>query len=139
LTAARYNKRLLELYLARQQKNDGNQSADADDSAGDNVQPEQAANDSRPGVIGEEFNNPADQQRQLPGLGASQQYGTLDPFEQFDARERQLERLALDEGIDRVQAEVLLETWIENLPAVSSDLFRRKFSRDYQRQRQQQR
>jgi len=53
LTAARYNKRLLELYLARQQKNDGNQSADADDSAGDNVQPEQAANDSRPGVIGE--------------------------------------------------------------------------------------
>jgi len=139
LTAARYNKRLLELYLARQQKNDGNQSADADDSAGDNVQPEQAANDSRPGVIGEEFNNPADQQRQLPGLGASQQYGTLDPFEQFDARERQLERLALDEGIDRAQAEVLLETWIENLPAVSSDLFRRKFSRDYQRQRQQQR
>jgi len=50
-----------------------------------------------------------------------------------------LERLALDEGIDRAQAEVLLETWIENLPAVSSDLFRRKFSRDYQRQRQQQR
>lgn len=139
LTAARYNKRLLELFLARQQEIDGNQSADADDNEGDAVLPEQAAGDNRPGVIGQEFTNPADEQRQQPGLGASQQSGMLDPFEQFDGLEQQLERLALGEGIDRAQAEILMDNWIKNLPAASSDLFRRKFSRDYQRQRQQQR
>ena len=137
LNAARYNKRLLELYLAQQRENENEQSVESDSGSGDFDQLEQSAAENRPGVIGQEYNNPGDEQQLESGFGAALQSGQIDPFEQFDGREQQIERFSLGQSIDRAQAEILLQNWIRNLPAASSELFRRKFLRDFQRQRQQ--
>ena len=88
-------------------------------------------------VIGNETSNPADEQRLESGYGASVQLGQLDPFEQFDGREQQRDRFSLSNGINPIQAQILVESWVSKLPAASSELFRRKFIRDYQRQQQQ--
>jgi Ca-activated chloride channel family protein len=139
LSEARYNKRLLELYLARQRESEGEQSAESDGGSGDLDQLDQSTGENRPGVVAQAYNNPGDEQQLEPGFGAALQSGPLDPFEQFDGREQQLERFSLGQGIDRAQAEILVKNWIKNLHAASSELFRRKFLRDFQRQQQQSR
>ena len=53
---------------------------------------------------------------------------------EFDGSEQAPERFALREGIDQQTAKQIFDRWIQNLPTTSSDLFERKFLRDYQRQ-----
>ncbi len=137
LAEARYNKRLLEIYLAQQQASAGEQSAESNDTSGDLDQLDQSSSESRLGAVGQESNNPGDAQQLEPGFGAASQSGQPNLFERFDGREQQLQRFSLADGINRAQAESLIENWIKNLPAASSELFRRKFLRDYQRQQRQ--
>ncbi|UCH41805.1 MAG: VWA domain-containing protein [Gammaproteobacteria bacterium] len=137
LANARYNKRLLELFQERQQQTDSKQSGQAEDDSSEFELPDEPGGEGRLGIIGQETENPADQQQLESGFGASTQYGPLDPFEQFDGRDQQLDRFSLSDGINQTQAEILMENWVETLPAASSELFRRKFLRDYQRQQQQ--
>ena len=136
LIDARYNRRLLELFQQQQQQPDGQLGADTENDTGQLETPEQNDNLGRSGVIGEQLPNPGDQQRLQSGFGAATQLGQLDPFEQFDGREQQLDRFSLSDGITRMQADIFVENWVSKLPAASSDLFRRKFLRDYQRQQQ---
>ncbi len=136
LVDARYNKRLLEFYRQQQQVDDQQNSGSSSDS-GQRHSAEQPKGEARPGVIGNETSNPADEQRLESGYGASVQLGQLDPFEQFDGREQQRDRFSLSNGINPIQAQILVESWVSKLPAASSELFRRKFIRDYQRQQQQ--
>ncbi len=137
LVEARYNKRLLEIYLAQQQASAGEQPAESDGTSEDLDQLDQSSGESRLGVVGQESSNPGDEQQLEPGFGAALQSGQPSLFERFDGHEQQLQRFSLADGINRAQAENLLENWIKNLPSASSELFRRKFLRDYQRQRKQ--
>jgi Ca-activated chloride channel family protein len=137
LDPARYNKRLIELYLEQQYETVNGQSGetDAGESSGDADLPDAEA---RIGVAGQELTNPADDQQSGPGLGASMQAGQVDPFERFDGLEQEMERFAL-QALDAGQlpdAEQA-ERWINALPETSTDLFRRKFLRDFQRQKRQ--
>jgi len=74
-------------------------------------------------------------------LGASiQPGGQVDPFERFDGQEEALQRFDLraQTGEQPLDPE-FLERWIRSLPETSTDLFRRKFLRDAQRQKRQSR
>ncbi|MDH3449360.1 MAG: VWA domain-containing protein [Gammaproteobacteria bacterium] len=135
---ARYNKRLLELYL-EQRQNDADQSGEstAQDDALESLDENGA--DSRAGVVGQDLNNPGDEPQAGSGLGASAQIGQVDPVEQFDGGEQQQERFSLSDDIDQARAQMLVERWVKTLPTTSSELFRRKFERDYQRQMRQSR
>jgi hypothetical protein len=93
LVDARYNKRLLEFYRQQQQVDDQQNSGSSSDS-GQRHSAEQPKGEARPGVIGNETSNPADEQRLESGYGASVQLGQLDPFEQFDGREQQRDRFS---------------------------------------------
>lgn len=139
LDAARYNKRLLELFLEQEEDADREQSEDAADegSAFDPVQ--QSGSESTAGVAGEISGNPGDQQQLGPGLGASLQSGMIDPFEEFSDGEQAPERLAVMELLEQPREQHRIESWITELPVSSSELLRRKFSRDYQRQLRQSR
>ena len=137
LAEARYNKRLLEIYLAQQAASEGEQSAESDGTSDDLDQLDQSSGERRLGAVGQESNNPGNEQQLEPGFGAALQSGQPSLFERFDGREQQLQRFSLADGINRAQAESLVENWIKNLPSTSSELFRRKFLRDYQRQRKQ--
>ena len=137
--AARYNRRLLILFLEQSQEQ-GDGDGDDDNSGGDEESAiEQSGNSSRIGVVGQQLTNPADQQQPEGGLGASTLSEQVDPYEQFDGLEATPERFALREGIDSEQAQTVFDRWISGLPATSSDLFERKFLRDYQRQQRQSR
>lgn len=136
---ARYNKRLVELYL---EQNPGSADEDGSDSAEDNSNLDdsaQSGSDSRFEASARVFTNPADEQRLEAGFGASLQNGQLDPFEQFDGREQRRQGLNPGENFNQAEIEIIVNNWIKNLPAASSELFRRKFLRDYQRQQQQSR
>lgn len=137
LAEARYNKRLLEIYLAEQPASEGDQSAESDGGGEDLDQLDRSSGESRLGAVGQESNNPGDEQQLEPGFGAALQSGQPNLLERFDGREQQLQRFSLADGINRAQAENLVENWIKNLPSASSELFRRKFLRDYQRQQRQ--
>jgi Ca-activated chloride channel family protein len=135
---ARYNKRLLELYLEQQSDNENGQANDSADGDATNDTQDQSDAETRIGVAGQFQTNPADDLQLGPGLGASTQSGQVDSIEQFYGLEQELERFALmaRSGDDLPQAE-FIERWIKTLPAASTDLYRRKFLRDYQRQKQQ--
>ncbi|MDH3763079.1 MAG: tetratricopeptide repeat protein, partial [Gammaproteobacteria bacterium] len=134
---ARYNKRLLELYLQRLGAGDDEDAADSTENGANPDDPAQSGSENRFEVGPRQMINPADEQRLEAGFGASIQSGQVDPFEKFDGNEQQPGRFILDEDINQSQVEAFVNNWIEGLPAASSELFRRKFLRDYQRQQQQ--
>ena len=139
LEAARYNMRLIELYLEQQADAGGEQY---DGSDGDNS-PAQSSNstetETRIGVA-ETLTNPADDPQIGSGLGASLQPGQVDLVERFDGQEETLQRFALrtQQGEQPADPE-FMEHWIRSLPETSTDLFRRIFLRDAQRQERQSR
>jgi len=138
LEPARYNKRLLELYLEQQSENEDGQANDsAEGESADNTQDLSSA-ETRIGITAQLQTNPADDFQLGPSLGASSQSGQVDPFEQFDGLEQELDRFVLmAENDDQLPQTEFIERWIKTLPETSTDLYRRKFLRDYQRQKHQ--
>ena len=139
LIDARYNRRLLELYLEQEKLT---ASADPEDGsegelAGDAQS--RSEGEGRVGILGQQSINPADQPRIEPGLGASQQPGSPNPSEEYDPFDRQSDRFAMRNEIEAQRAQTLIDHWINNLPLTSTELFQRKFLRDHQRQKRQER
>lgn len=136
LDVARYNKRMLELFLEQQLETE-NQSSDGADGVGPSAEnPEQVDGEARIGVIGEDQTNPADDPQPGPGVGASMQSGQVDPLERFNGQEQEMERFILRvQGDQQLPDREFIERWISSLPETSTDLFRRKFLRDFQRQK----
>jgi Ca-activated chloride channel family protein len=140
LKSARYNKRLIEIYLEQQSDANGTQSGDSDEAESFDEYQNQGDTEMRIGVA-ETSTNPGDDPALGPGLGASiQPGGQVDPFERFDGQEEALQRFILraQTGEQPLDPE-FLERWIRSLPETSTDLFRRKFLRDAQRQKRQSR
>ena len=137
LESARHNKRLIELYLEQQAESRGSQSGDVDGDESSTEFSNPSDTETRIGA-GETSLNPAENPQLGPGLGASGQPGQVDPFERFDAQEEALQRFVLraQEG-DQMPDQELIERWIKSLPETSTDLFRRIFMRDAQRQKRQ--
>ena len=136
---AAFNKNLIETFLIQQfeLENEADSSDDDEDSASET---DLTSAQSRLGSMGSEQSNPADDQQPGSGIGASSQLGLLEENEAFDGREEQLEPLApIEQGIGTLPDPKLIEQWIKSLPQASSELFRRKFLRDYERQNLQQR
>jgi len=137
---ARYNLRLLELFL-RQQAD----PAAAAEGAIDKVKPtgDTAASEAlevRIGIATELQGNPADEQQTGPGFGAAQQAGQVDPLERFDGQDLATQRFTLRApGPELAPQQEFIERWINSLPETSNELYRRKFLRDFLRQQQQQR
>ncbi len=70
----------------------------------------------------------------------SPQTGQVDPTERFDGEDSEQERFVLRAQDARQTPPVdVIERWISSLPETSTELYRRKFLRDYRRQQQQQR
>jgi Ca-activated chloride channel family protein len=136
LQVARHNKRLVELYLEQQAESDGNRLGDDGDESS-KEHSKQSDTETRIGVA-ETSRNPADDPELGPGLGASRQAGQVDPLERFDGQEEALQRFVLGAQDDaQIPDPELMERWIKSLPETSTDLFRRIFLRDAQRQRRQ--
>jgi len=137
LESARYNIRLVELYLEQQAETSGEQHSDSDRDESSIEPLGQADTETRIGVA-ETSTNPAEDPQLGPGLGASMQPGQVDPFERFDGQEEALQRFVLRaaEGEQAPDAK-LMERWIKSLPETSTDLLRRIFLRDAQRQKRQ--
>jgi len=137
LDEARYNKRLIELFLEQQEKAATEESRDNADegSAFDPVQ--QTGSESQAGIADQISGNPGDQQQPGPGLGAAMQSGMIDPFEEFSDSEQPPDRSAIMEYLNQPREQRRVESWISELPVSSAELFRRKFLRDYQRQLRQ--
>ena len=140
MAVASYNKRLIELFLEQQSA----AAADAANSDGGNASTDdreaQQAYETRIGIASELQLNPADEQQFGPGFGAAQRGGQVDPFERFDGLDPEAGRFVLraQEATQAADME-FMERWISSLPETSSELYRRKFLRDYQRQQQQDR
>jgi Ca-activated chloride channel family protein len=134
---ARYNKHLLELYMRRLEAGDDENAADSTENSANSNDSSQSGSESRFEDGPLQAINPADEQRLEAGFGASFQSGQVDPFEKFDGHDQQPGRFILDANINQARVEAIVNNWIGGLPAASSELFRRKFLRDYQRQRQQ--
>jgi Ca-activated chloride channel family protein len=138
LESARHNKRLIEIYLEQQSEANGTQSGDSDEAESPDEYQNQGDTEMRIGVA-ETPTNPGDDPELGPGLGASMQPGgQVDPFERFDGQEEALQRFILraQTGEQPLDPE-FIERWIRSLPETSTDLFRRKFLRDAQRQKRQ--
>ena len=137
---ARFNLKLLETYLAQQ---DGNAVGDEDgDDSGDTDAEELESADarSRAGNSGERTENPADSEQPGPGVGNALQSAEIELLEEFNANDAELEQLVIQEFAGQTLPEAeLIDRWIDSLPQASSDLFKRKFQRDYNRQRDQSR
>ena len=86
-----------------------------------------------------EIVNPGEDPEAGPGLGVSITDGPVDLAENYDGIDRELERFTLTEGDYTDEEDEAIEAWIRALPQASSELFRRKFLRDYQRQTRQER
>ena len=139
LVSASYNKRLIEIFLEQQSETNGTQSGDSDEGESSNEFQNQGDTEMRIGVA-ETSTNPGDDPELGPGLGASiQPGGQVDPFERFDGQEEALQRFVLRAQTGEQLDPEFLESWIKSLPETSTDLFRRKFLRDAQRQKRQSR
>ena len=138
--ATAYNKRLLELFLA-QQGEAGTQDQDSDDAGvADDSSATQETFEMRIGIATELQNNPADDQQPGPGSGANRQSAQVDPLERFDGAEMEQERFVLRaQGPGEVPETEFISRWISSLPETSSELYRRKFLRDFRRQQRQSR
>ena len=139
LVSASYNKRLIEIFLEQQSETNGTQSGDSDEGESSSEFQNQGDTEMRIGVA-ETSTNPGDDPELGPGLGASiQPGGQVDPFERFDGQEEALQRFVLRAQTGEQLDPEFLESWIKSLPETSTDLFRRKFLRDAQRQKRQSR
>ena len=138
LAPARYNKRLLELYLEQHTKVDNGLANDSTDDESTDDSLDQPGTERRIGINQQYQTNPAEDIQPGSGLGASMQSTQVDPFESFDGLEQQLERFDIRaQGDDQLPDPEFIERWIKTLPETSTDLYRRKFLRDYQRQKRQ--
>ncbi len=137
--AARFNRRLLQAYLERAAVEAGMNPED-DDGETSTEAGELGSAQPRIGVAGQASQNPGDEDQADAGLGASPGSSPLDFVETYDGSDPTLEQFLLraGESLDARGAEAI-ESWLEALPDSSSDLFRRKFLRDYQRQIRQER
>lgn len=136
---ADYNRRLLKIFLEQERT----AAIDNADETGDENAPgeaqSQARGEGRVGTLGQQSLNPADQQRLAPGLGASSQSGTPNPAEEYNPGQVQSEQIQTRADAEQARARSRVENWIRNLPMTSTELFQRKFLRDYQQQTRQER
>lgn len=136
---AAYNRKLIQAYL--EQADGGTDSAD--DGAEGEQSTEETELGSTPSQLGEGgqvLANAGDSPESGVGTGASLQSGLPDLSEQYNPQEQPMEQFILNSTADRENLDpVLVERWLKTLPESSSELFRRKFLRDYQRQTTQQR
>ncbi|MGD2172680.1 MAG: VWA domain-containing protein [Gammaproteobacteria bacterium] len=137
LAAARYNRQLVQLFLETEEKSPQQESDDSADDSGTFEPIQQSGSESLSGIPGQQSTNPGNEQQLGPGLGASRQSGMIDPFEEYTDGEQRPADPALLEYLNQPQAQRKVESWISELPVSSSDLFKRKFMRDYQRQLRQ--
>lgn len=140
LEDAKVNLQLLEAYLSQSHDADSNGDGDEEgDSAAETLE-QASAGLSRSGAGSERSENPGDAQQAGFGVGASTQSGPPDLTDEFDGRDPQLELFMLQQGaaID-LPERAIVERWIDSLPQASTDLFQRKFLRDYNRQKNQSR
>lgn len=138
--AAAYNKRLLELFLEKQEEV-GAQGPDSDDdSVVDDSSAPQETFEMRIGIATELQSNPADDQQPGPGSGAKRQSGQVDPLENFYGAEMEQERFVLRaQGPGEAPDSEFINRWISSLPETSAELYRRKFLRDFRRQQRESR
>jgi Ca-activated chloride channel family protein len=136
LVSAAYNRRLVEIFLDQQAAVAADKAARTAQSAEKSQDRETLAN--RIGSADDMTRNPADQLHSGPGLGASRQTGQIDSLQRFDGTESDEERFVLHaQGpVQELEMEIL-EHWITSLPKTASELYRRKFLRDFQHQQQQ--
>jgi Ca-activated chloride channel family protein len=138
LLSAAYNRRLVEIFLDQQAA-----AAVAADKAARTAASAEKSRDretlaTRIGSADETTRNPADEHNSGPGLGASRQTGPIDSLQRFDGTEQDEERFVTHaQGPARELEMEILEHWISSLPTTASELYRRKFLRDFQRQQQQ--
>jgi Ca-activated chloride channel family protein len=137
--AARYNLQLVELFLEAEENAVDERGEDAADESGAFEPIQQSGSESLSGAAGQVSGNPGDEQQLGPGFGASMQSGMIDPFEEFSDGQRQPELASLPEFLKQPPVQVRVESWITELPVSSSELLRRKFLRDYQRELRQER
>ena len=136
--AAAYNKRLLELFLAEQGEADAQNQDSDNDSVADDSGATQETFEMRIGIATELQNNPADDQQPGPGSGANRQSSQVDPLERFDGAEMEKERFVLRaQGPGELPESEFINRWIRSLPETSTELYRRKFLRDFRRQQRQ--
>ncbi len=136
-SAAAANLALVEAYLDQQRNSTGDSDDGQENSDGQETGENTPIEESRIGLAGQALNNPGDQDQSGPGIGASTLGGQFSPDDSFDGRERELERFALPEEYTHLTDQARIDRWIRSLPESSSELFRRKFLRDYERQQQQ--
>jgi Ca-activated chloride channel family protein len=139
LAAARYNRQLVELLLETEENAAEERAEEAADESGVFESIQQSGSESLTAGSGQVSTNPGDEQQPGPGLGASMQSGMPDPFEEFSEGERPPEISTLVEYLEQPPVQNRVESWISELPVSSSDILRRKFLRDYQRELRQNR
>ena len=136
--SARYNKRLLELFIVQQAEADSPGQEITSEKGADGEIPTEDALEMLIGIATELQPNPADEQQPGPGSGASHEGGQVDPLERFDGREVAPERFVLRaQSPDQTPDSTFIERWISSLPETSSEMYRRKFLRDLRRQQRQ--
>ena len=135
--AARHNLRLVRLLLREQQASAGNQ-VDPDSPGAAPTTESADAEQPRIGYADELQGNPADEQNQGPGSGAEQLAGQVDPLARFDGEDPAEQRFVLRARTEEQMPEnAFIEGWINDLPETSTELYRRKFLRDYRQIRRQ--
>jgi Ca-activated chloride channel family protein len=139
LAEASYNRQLVEIFLEDEEEAADERSQQSADESGAFEPIQQSGSESLSGASGEVSASPGNEQQQGPGLGASMQSGMIDPFEEFNDGQKQPEITTLFEYLQQPPVQNRVESWITELPVSSSELFRRKFLRDYQQQLRQNR
>jgi Ca-activated chloride channel family protein len=136
---ARYNLRLLEIYLRQQAAaaEAGPRDSEGADNGGSRAEAPESP-DMRIGIAVDSNGNPADRQQVGPGIGAGGQSGQVDPMERFDGSDSEQGRFVLRaHGPGEAPQTEFIERWISGLPETSRELYRRKFLRDFHRQQRQ--
>ena len=140
LIDAAYNRRLVEIFLEQQAALAGADQEAAGTGAAEEETFDHEGFEMRIGIATELQTNPADDQQPGPGSGANRQSGQVDPLERFDGEEQDEERFVLRAQSPQQELEMeFIERWISSLPETSTELYRRKFLRDYRRQQQKSR
>ena len=135
--SARHNLRLARLLLQRQ-KIAAADGQDGDPNAAPQPGETSESTQTRIGYADELQGNPADEQTQGPGSGAEQLAGQVDPLARFDGEDPAEQRFVLRaRGAEQMPQEAFIEGWISDLPETSTELYRRKFLRDYRQIRRQ--
>ncbi len=136
-TAAALNLGMVERFLDQQRDAAGEADGGSDNADGLETGDDTPIDDTRIGLAGQALNNPGDEDQSGAGVGASMLGGQFSPDDSFDGRERELERFELPEENAELADQAQVDRWIRDLPESSTELFRRKFLRDYERQQQQ--